>query len=196
LVCRKQSSPIAIESTCTKNRRCCLNLPRYARKRHELSVRRLRGRRRSNRQAKPSEPQLISMRAIRVAEKIGVGRRLRQCRRGLLHLELLGTRPPWERSTPCRHLLVCIVAQRPVHRAFDVMDTTFFHQFDGAFLDGTMRSEPYQVLDADPGGRFPAPSAPLCRRRAIMMDRDHHAVAKSALARRVSQIATACRAIG
>jgi len=74
------------------------------------------------------------------------------------------------------------------------MDDAFFHQFDGAFWDGNDALGTYQVLTPILAA-LPAPSAPLCRRRADDDVRDHHAVAKSALAQRRLQIGHALVAL-
>ena len=131
------------------------------------------------------------MRAIRVAEKIGGrGGDYGNVDVDFSILNCLVAAAMGAQHAHAAHLPLCaVVAQRPVHRAFDVMDDAFFHQFDGAFL-GRERCarEPYQVLDADPGGRFQRHQRHFVAVAQMMMVRDHHAVAKSALAQRRLQI--------
>ena len=97
------------------------------------------------------------MRTVRIAEEIGGGRgNHRDVDVDFSILNRLVAAAMRTQHAHAAHLaLRAVVAQRPVHRAFDVMDDAFFHQFDRALLRRERRArKPHQIFDADPGRRF------------------------------------------
>ncbi len=85
--------------------------------------------------------------------------------------------------------LRAIVAQRPIHRTFDVMDRTFLHQIDRTLLRRKRRTrEPHQILHADPRRRFQRQHRHFVAIPQMMMIGDHDAIAQPALAQRRLQI--------
>ena len=82
-----------------------------------------------------------------------------------------------------------IVAQRSVHRAFNVMDDAFLHQLDRALLRGKRRTrEPHQIFDADSGRGFQRHERHFIAITQMMMVRNDHPVAQSAFAQRRLEI--------
>ena len=131
------------------------------------------------------------MRSVGVAEKIGGGRG--DDRDVNMHFAvlncLIAAAMGAQHAQAAHFALRAIVAEGPVHRAFDVMDHSLFHQLDRAFLRRERRArKPHQIFHADFRRRFERHERDLVAVAQMVMARDHHAVAQSALAQRGLEI--------
>ena len=136
--------------------------------------------------------------AVGVAEGIG-GRRgdHRDVNVYLTVLDGLPTAAMRAQDSHAAHVaLGAVVAQRAVHRAFDVMDDAFLHQVNGALLRGEgCAGEPHQVFDAEAGGGFKCHERDAVAVAQVVMVGEDHAVAQSAVAQSSLEIGHALVAV-
>ena len=84
------------------------------------------------------------------------------------------------------HFALCaVVAQRPVHAAFNVMNCPGFHQVNGTLLRGKRcAGKPHEVLDAEFGGRFQRHKRDPVTIAQMVVIGNHHAIAQAAFLQR------------
>src|SRR5206468_3361832 len=123
--------------------------------------------------------------AVGIAEGVGGwGRDDRDVDVNLAVLNRLPAATVRAQNAHAPHLaLRAVVAQRAVHRAFDVVDDAFFHQVDGGFLRGEGRArKPQEVFDADFRRSFQHHEGDLVAIPQVVVVGEDHAVTQAALA--------------